>query len=115
MQRTDAKYTKALSMAKIISRDKTHVFLRMKQARQRDRERDSDKSAEMSVNESDGEAEMTEAENLVASDDSGGEAFEDTATQSQDVSKTLRSFQDWLLSPDWAKRTGKQQSSTFPK
>ena len=55
MQRTGTKYTKALSMAKIISHDKPHVFLRMKQARQRDQEWDGDKSAEMSVDESDRE------------------------------------------------------------
>jgi len=118
MQRTDAKYTKALSMAKIIARDKPHVFLRMKQARQRDQERDGDESSVMSVDESDGGIEMTEEDNSVDSDnseakinegshDSRSEAFEKAETQGEDVSKTLRSFRDWLLSPDGGKKDGK--------
>ena len=115
MQRTDAKYTKALSMAKIILRDRPRVFLRMTQARQ---ERDGDESAAMSVDESDGEADTTEEENSVEPDDpeaninegsydSGSEAFENATTQGEDVSKTLRSFRDWLLSPDGGKKDGK--------
>ena len=126
MQCTDAKYTKALSMAKIIAHDKPHVFLRMKQARQRDQERDGDESSVMSVDESDGEIEMTEEENSVESDnseakinegshDSRSEAFEKAETQGEDISKTLRSFRDWLLSPEGARRTEKQQNSRFPK
>ena len=117
MQRTDAKYIKALSMAKIISREKPHVFLRMKQARQRDQERGGDEPAVMSVDESDGEVEITEEENSVESDnpeakmnegsyDFGSEAFENAATQGGDASKTLRLFRDWLLSPNGGKKDG---------
>ena len=98
----------------------------MKQARQRDQERDGDESSVMSVDESDGEIEMTEEENSVESDnseakinegshDSRSEAFEKAETQGEDISKTLRSFRDWLLSPEGARRTEKQQNSRFPK
>ena len=72
----------------------------------------------MMVDDSDGEIEMTEEENSIESDnseakinegshDSRSEAFEKAETQGEDVSKTLRSFRDWLLSPDGGKKDGK--------
>ena len=107
LQRTDAKYKEALSRAKVISSDRPHIFLRMKQERQRERQPDVDNSAamspdekEMSLDESGEEIEeMVEVEsddhNTDANEgscDLNSQTSESADIQSEDVSKTLRSI-----------------------
>ena len=122
LQRTDAKYKESLSRAKVISSDRPHIFLRMKQERQRERQPDVDNSAamspdekEMSLDESGEEIEeMVEVESddhktdaNEGSCDLNSQTPESADIQSEDVSKTLRKFRDWLVSPDGGKKDGK--------
>ena len=114
LQRTDAKYKKALSMAKVISSDRPHIFLRRKQERQKDQESDVFNSTAMSLDESGEEIEMVEDESddyksdvEEGSCDFNSQASENADIQVEDVSKTLRSFRDWLVSPDGGKKDGK--------
>lgn len=122
LERTDAKYKEALSRAKVISSDRPHIFLRMKQERQRERQPDVDNSAAMSPDEKemslDESGEEIEEMVKVESDghktdanegscDLNSQTSESADIQSEDVSKTLRSFRDWLISPDGGKKDGK--------
>ena len=99
-------------MARVISSDRPHhIFLRMKQERKIDQEPDVVDETAMSVDESYEEIEMVKDESSVESAgheaSSGSQASESVDIQDGDVSKTLRSFGDWLLSPDGGKKDGK--------
>ena len=99
-------------MARVISSDRPHhIFLRMKQERKIDQEPDVVDETAMSVDESYEEIEMVEDESSVESAgheaSSDSQASESVDIQDGDVSKTLRSFGDWLLSPDGGKKDGK--------
>ena len=120
----NAKYKRALSMAKVISRDRPHIFLRMKQERQRKLEPDVVNATAMSEDESGEEVEMVQEDSTdyhIADEggyDSGSKASDSVDIQAEDVSKTLRSFRDWLLSPDGGKKdvkTAKQHISQVNK
>ncbi|PFX18261.1 hypothetical protein AWC38_SpisGene17384 [Stylophora pistillata] len=127
LQRTSPKYNKALSIAKVILRDEPHIFLRMKQ--ESERYQGPDFESALSVDGDGKEIKMVEDDTSVGSDDHEADTSEascDSASQSSDnidiqgddVSKTMRAFGDWLLSPDGGKKdrkTAKQHVSQLHK
>ena len=112
LKRDDGKYKKYLSLAKVVSRKKTHIFLRMKAERESnigdkyDHNRLSSFDTTSRTSEQDLEDDQLAPDVPGEADGSGN--FDSTEDPLADaVAETMQEFEDWLISPDCEKKDEK--------
>lgn len=112
LKRDDGKYKKYLSLAKVVSRKKPHIFLRMKAERESnigdkyDQNRLSSFDTTSRTSEQDLEDDQLAPDVPGEADGSGN--FDSTEDPLADaVAETMQEFEDWLISPDCEKKDEK--------
>lgn len=112
LNRDDGKYKKYLSLAKVVSREKPHIFLRMKAERESnigenyDQNRLSSFDTTSRSTEQDLEVEQFEPAVSGEADCSGNnDGTEEPLADA--IAETMKEFEDWLISPDCERKDEK--------
>ena len=112
LKRDDGKYKKYLSLAKVVSRKKPHIFLRMKAERESNIGDKYDQNRLSSFDTTSRTSEQNLEDDQLAPDvpgeADGSGNFDSTEDPLADaVAETMQEFEDWLISPDCEKKDEK--------